>query len=114
MQRRVMQVSRTTLVVASLACSMLVATGSGMAATPPPGQAAAPAPVPAEVTLVTGDRVLVGAPVAGRPTLTVEPAPRPVGRIPSFSARYDGDDVYVVRPTSRASSRASSTTRCST
>jgi subtilisin family serine protease len=96
MQRRVMQVSRTTLVVASLACSMLVATGSGMAATPPPGQAAAPAPVPAEVTLVTGDRVLVGAPVAGRPTLTVEPAPRPVGRIPSFSARYDGDDVYVV------------------
>jgi hypothetical protein len=34
--------------------------------------------------------------VAGRPTLTVEPAPRSAGHIPSLSAPYDGDDVYVV------------------
>ena len=94
MQRRVTKAARTTLVVAALACSMLVANGSAAAAAPAPDRPAAP--VPAEVTLVTGDRVLVGAPVAGRPTLTVQPAPRPAGRAPSFSARYDGDDVYVV------------------
>ncbi len=94
MQRRVTKAARTTLVVAALVCSMLVANGSAAAAAPAPDRPAAP--VPAEVTLVTGDRVLVGAAVAGRPTLTVQPAPRPVGRIPSFSARYDGDDMYVV------------------
>jgi hypothetical protein len=88
-------VAKATLVAVSLAASMLVATRSAAAvAPPPPGHA--PATVPAEVTLVTGDRVLVGAPVAGRPTLTVEPATRSAGHIPSFSARYDGDDVYVV------------------
>jgi hypothetical protein len=78
MQRRVTKAARTTLVVAALACSMLVANGSAAAAAPAPDWPAAP--VPAEVTLVTGDRVLVGAPVAGRPTLTVQPAPRPAGR----------------------------------
>ena len=96
MQRRVTKAARTTLALA-LACSTLAAgraAAAPAASIPPtPGR---PAPVPAEVTLVTGDRVLVGAPVAGRPTLTVQPAPRPAGHIPSFSARYDGDDVYVV------------------
>ncbi len=86
----------TILTVISLAGSAALAGPGTAAAAPPPNGTAPPASVPVNVTLVTGDRVQVGAPVGGHPTLTVFPAPRPSGHAPSFSVRNDGEDSYVI------------------
>lgn len=88
---------RTLLTVVSLAGSAVLATTTGRAAAAPASDAGPPqGSVPVRVTLVTGDRVLVGPTVAGRPSLTVLPAPRPGGTRPSFSIRTDGPDSYVI------------------
>jgi hypothetical protein len=84
---------RTLLAAIPLALSALVVAAQPAASAAPTHPSFAP---PTEVTLITGDRVLVGAPEHGRPTLTVLPAPRPGHVAPAFGTRFAGDDVYVV------------------
>ena len=88
--------TRTLLTVISLAGSAVLATTGRASAAPTPDAGPPPGSVPVQVTLVTGDRVLVGPSIAGRPSLTVLPAPRPSGTRPSFSIRTDGPDSYVI------------------
>jgi subtilisin family serine protease len=88
--------AKTMLMVISLAGSAMVAASGHAAAAPNSVPAAPQASAPVEVTLVTGDRVLVGDPVAGHATLTVLPAARQSGHRPSFSVRNDGGESYVI------------------
>ncbi len=94
MPRRLAMATKATLVASSLVYSVTVAAADRAAAAPaPPARAAASVPV--EVTLVTGEHVLVSTPASGRPVVTVLDTPG-AERSTSYSTRYDGDDVYVI------------------
>ena len=103
MPRRITRArTATTALVGAIAllCGTLIASpASALGAPTPAAEPSVPvagsAAVPIEITLVTGDHVLVGAPVDGRPAVTLLPADRAGGKR-SFSTRYDGDDVYVI------------------
>ncbi|UYM04066.1 S8 family peptidase [Solicola gregarius] len=83
----------TAIAVAALLAPLAPATGVS-AAEPPTARTPAPAAEgTATVTLVTGDQVTVGAPVRGRPTVTVQPAGDGAA---GFSIQRAGNEVSVV------------------
>ncbi|NJP92670.1 S8 family serine peptidase [Nonomuraea sp. FMUSA5-5] len=83
---------------------MVVAVAAVMAAAPlsgPSAHAAAPAaftpePASGEITLITGDRVQVRAVDGKHSTVTVTPAPRPDGTVPTFQVLETGRGTTVV------------------
>ena len=87
--------------VGVVALVALVPAASASASSPPlPAAASGPSASTymrtTEVTLITGDRVLVEPAGPGGPPYELQRAPRPDGAVPGFTITHDDGDLYVV------------------
>ncbi|MFC4009567.1 S8 family serine peptidase [Nonomuraea purpurea] len=89
---------RGTVMAASVAvtASLLSAPGAHASAAPPPITFTGGGTAHDEITLITGDRVRVRDVDDEHQTVTVTPAPRADGSVPTFQVRESGDGTTVI------------------
>lgn len=86
----------TALAAAALATTTCLAGGAATAATGDSAHADAPSAGTTAVTLITGDRVVVGTGADGKPTYTVAPQPGVTRTGVTFALTTVGSDTYIV------------------